>query len=522
MPSLTDAPSPRAVIDAAFRQNLQAFYLRAWQEIEPSPLNHNWHIDCICAHLESLVRGDLPTGNGRRLIINVPPRTGKTLLTNVAFPAWIMGRNPGSRIIGVSYAHRLAEKIAFRQRTLMESAWYRSLFPACVLDPAQSQKSNFMTTSGGGRFSTSVGGTMTGEGGNFVIIDDPMNPAEAASDIQREGANEWIDATIHTRLNDPQNDRIVLIMQRLHDDDVAGHFIRGGGWHVLKLPAEVKGRTVIGLGGKTWEYDDLLWPDRLSRDVLDDYRAAMGSYSYAGQLLQDPVPVGGGEFKPDYIRYFTSGSFDVRRCNLYICVDPASGKDAGSSYDQDYTAMAVWALAPDQNYYLIDGIKERLNPTERIDRMFALHRKWNARTGRPPKVGWEEYGLAGDLHYILAKQADTSYRFAVDKIPPKGAKRIRKEDRIRRLIPPMERGQVWLPNDIYVTDAAGRPKNFMTGIVDEEMLSFPVAKHDDFLDAMAMIFDMNPVFPKVSEVERPVASWNGVMFDDGPESVLDL
>lgn len=500
--------------DALCRVDLSVFFQRAWREIEPSDYLHNWHIDCLSEHLQALERGDF-----RKLIINVPPRSGKTLMVSVAFPAWLMGRDPGTRILGVSYAQRLSEKIAYKQRLLMETDWYRSLFPATVLDNDQLQKSNFMTSKGGGRFSTSVGGTLTGEGGNYLLIDDPMNPDEALSEVRRVRSNEWVDQAVHTRLNNPAKDKICLIMQRLHSADTTGHFLsQSDDWHHLKLPAETKEKIVVDLGKSRWTYDQYLWPERLSKEVLEDFRSAMGSYAYAGQLLQEPVPLRGGEFKTDYLRYYTSKDFNIRRCNLYITVDPASGKDARQSYDQDYTAMCVWALAPDRNYYIVDGVKERLNPTQRIQKLFDLHRKWNDRSGKPPMVGYEEYGLASDLHYIEQKQIADSYRFALQPIPPRGVKRIKKEDRIRRLIPPMERGQVWLPNDLYTQNHKGQPVNFMADIVDQEMLLFPFAAHDDFIDAMSMIFDMNPVFPRAGHVK----AHDGNLYQHEPVSVLDL
>lgn len=473
---------------------------------EASEYKHNWHIDCIARHLEAVERGEI-----RRLIINVPPRTAKTLVTNIAFPAWFIGRNPGRRVVGVSYAQRLSEKIAYKCRMLMESDWYRQLFPDTKLDPNQSQKANFTTTLGGGRFSTSVGGTLTGEGGDLIVIDDPVNPAEALSDVQRMAANEWVDSTVNTRLNDQKTGRIVVIMQRLHDDDPTGHLIRQGGWHVLKLPAETSEPIKIEIGGETFEYNGLLHPERLDEETLASLANSMGSYSYAGQFLQEPVPRGGGEFKAEFMQYYASKSLDPTSGNIYITVDPANSKKKTS----DYTAMCVWLLGRDQNYYLIDGVRERLNPTERIDRLFALHRKWNKLSGRPPHVGYERYGMMADTHYIEKKQEEESYRFPLQEV----RSAVAKEERIRRLIPVMERKQIWLPNDLLYTDSQGLPASLMHVIVAEEFLVFPFGRHDDFIDAMSMIFDMDATFPSMGEVDVT----DGLsMYDSGPISVLDL
>lgn len=492
--------------DALCRNKMTAFFQRSWRELDPTPYEHNWHIDCISEYLEAVETGEI-----KRLIINVPPRTGKTLLVNVAFPAWVMGRNPGARILGVSYAHRLAEQIAYKQRLLMETAWFRDLMPKCVLDKDQLSKTNFATTANGGRFSTSVGGTLTGAGGDYIIVDDPQNPEEALSDVKRIGSNEWVDQALFTRLNNPNEGRIVVIMQRLHSEDTTGHLLKKGQWEHLKLPAYTEKKISVQVRGKEFEYEGYLHPERLGKETLDNLHDSMGTYAYTGQYIQEPVPLGGGEFKSDYLNYYASKAFDAKRCNIYIIGDPASSKKKTS----DYTAMAVWALAPDQNYYLIDGVKERLNPTERVDRLFELHRKWNELTGKPPKVGWEKYGMMSDIHYIQKKQNEENYRFHVEEL----GGGTQKEERIRRLIPPMERGQVWLPNDMFYKDHKGLPKNFISDMVETEMLLFPFAPHDDFLDAMSRIFDMNPIFPKMNSFQTTTGYYGNYNSDI---SVLDL
>ena len=493
------------VFDALCRQNFSVFFQRAWREIEPSDYEHNWHIDCLAAHLEAVERGEI-----KRLIINVPPRTGKTLLVNTCFSAWLLGRNAGEKIIALSYAHRLAEKIAYQTRLLMETAWYRNLFPRTVLDNNQQSKSDFATTKGGGRFSTSVGGTLTGAGGNYIIVDDPQNPEEALSDVKRLSSNEWVDQAVFSRLNNPKEGRIVVIMQRLHSDDTTGHLLAKGGWHHLKLPAVTDKPIEIKLGNKTWSYDKYLHEARFGEEVLAQYRKDQGDYAFVGQFLQEPVPIGGGEFKSDYLNYFSVHDFDASRGNIYITIDPATAKKKTS----DYTAMAVWCLMPDQNYYLIDGVRERLNPTERVDKLFELHRKWLGKTRKPAKVGWETYGMMSDVHYVEKKQKEENYRFPIIEVKSK----LQKEDRIRRLISPMQHGQVWLPNDIFIKDAKGLPRNFISDIVEQEMLLFPYAAHDDFLDAMSMLFDINPVFPALGEVDT-----RRDMLDYGAQiSVLDI
>jgi len=492
--------------DALCRQKFSVFFQRAWREIEPSEYEHNWHIDCIAAHLEAVERGDI-----KRLIVNVPPRTGKTLLVNIAYTAWLIGRNAGTRVVGVSYSQRLSEKIAYQTRLLMETKWYQDLFTHARMAKDEQQKSNFSTTASGGRFSTSVGGALTGVGGDYILIDDPQNPAEALSDIKRITSNEWVDQAVFSRLNNQKEGRIVVIMQRLHSEDTTGHLMKTGKWTMLKLPAHTDKPIEISLGKQTWKYDEFLHESRFDKDVLDNLRESMSDYAYVGQYLQEPVPIGGGEFKSDYLNYYSSLDFNATVGNIYIMVDPATSKKKTS----DYTAMAVWCLMPDQNYYLIDGVREKLNPTERVDKLFELHRKWLVKTGKPAKVGWEVYGMLSDVHYIQKKQKEENYRFPIVEIKSK----LQKEERIRRLIAPMQSGQIWLPNDIFYKDARGLPVNFISVIIEQEMLLFPFAAHDDFLDAMSMLFDINPIFPSLGTVERSMG------YDYGAHdsiSVLDM
>lgn len=484
--------------DALTRNDFSVFFQRAWTELEPQDYDHNWHIDCLSEYLQESYNGKY-----KRLIINVPPRTGKTLLVNICFTAWLLGREPGLRVIGVSYSQRLSEKIAYKTRLLMESEFYKSIFPNTNLDQSQSQKSNFMTTSGGGRFSTSVGGSLTGEGGDYIILDDPMNPAEALSDTVRVNSNEWVDQAIYSRLNVPSEGRIIVIMQRLHSDDTTGHLLSTGEWELVKMPAFSK-KEISYSPNSTYNYEGFLHENRLNKETLSSLESSMSGYAYAGQYSQDPVPAGGGDFTKNMINYFSSSRFDASDCNIYITIDPARSKNQGS----DYTAMCVLALAPDQNFYLIDGVRKRMKGLEKIHTLFELHRKWHAKTKKPPKVGIEQVGLAEDIHYMKAHMEEVSYRFPLNEIKP--PPRTSKEDRIRRLIPFMEQGRIYFAEDIYYKNEKGLSENLINAIVEKELLLFPRSQHDDFIDALSMIFDMSYIFPQLksfsfnSSIEMPI------------------
>ena len=187
-------------------------------------------------------------GEIKRLIILVPPRSLKSICASVALPAWLLGSDPTRRIICVSYSADLAAKHARDCRAVMTAPWYQAVFPSTRLDPAKSAETEFMTTQRGFRLATSTGGTLTGRGGNIIIIDDPLKPADAHSDARRLDLQQWFSNTLLSRLDDKVNGAIVLVMQRLHIDDLAGYLMEQEGWEVLSLPAiaEVEQEVLIG------------------------------------------------------------------------------------------------------------------------------------------------------------------------------------------------------------------------------------------------------------------------------------
>ncbi|NIS38226.1 hypothetical protein GWN26_06570, partial [Candidatus Saccharibacteria bacterium] len=295
---------------------------------------------------------------------------------------------------------------------------------------SQDTKEYFKTTKKGGRYTASVGGAITGFGGNFLIVDDPHNPKQALSDVQRAAANKWYDGTLTSRLNDIKNGAIILIMQRLHESDLTGHLLERGDVEHLKIPNEFEEKTIyhFPISGReiVKTKGEYLHPDRMGKPEADKKKVELGAYNYAGQYQQRPVPLGGGEFKELWYSYY-EGELDVRNMNIYIIADPANEKKK----DSDYTAITVIGLAPDHNYYLLDMIRDKLNPTERVEAIFQLHRKWNAKGGKPPTVGYEKYGMQSDIHYLNLRQDETNYRFHIAEL----AGGMAKEDRIRRLIP---------------------------------------------------------------------------------------
>ena len=477
----------------ACRVSFDAFAERVFAIVEPGvSYEYNWHIGAICDHLEAVERGEIP-----KLIINLPFRSLKSFLVSVAFPAWVLGRDPTSKFIVTTYGSDLAKDMSTKCRDIVRDDWFRAVFPQTILSSVQDEKMDWQTTKHGRYYAVGMTGAITGVGANYLVVDDPIKPDEAYSDAVRKSANERIRNTLFSRFNDPRKSRFVMVMQRLHEDDPTGHLVKDGGYHLLKLPAEAKTQVVIELGKKKWVMDEgqLLFPERLTRQVLDRFKLDMTELNYAAQLQQEPIPVGGGEFKNEWLLSYAQGGVKPKEMNLVILVDPAGGDDLNKRKKKtsDWTVMCVVGLAPDNNYYLLDMVRDRLNPTERIDTLFMLHRKWNDATGKSPKVGYEKYSMQGDTHYIREKQRLDGYNFPLIEL----GGQVMKEERIRRLIPDMQNGRWFFPGMLPYVDNEGRKFDLMVELANE-MASFPRSRYDDMLDALSRVYeqDLYLVFPK--------------------------
>ena len=215
------------------RHDFVSFAARCFQELNPqAELAMNWHLEVIAAKLTAVREGKI-----RRLIINLPPRHLKSLMASIAFPAWCLGHDPSAQILSVSYAQDLADKLARDCRSIMMSPWYRRIFPT-RLAPHRQAVQEFITTRQGYRLATSTGGVLTGRGADIILIDDPLKPEEALSEAQRQAANDWYDHTLYSRQNDKRRSAIVMIMQRLHEDDPVGHVLAQEPWEVLQLSGD--------------------------------------------------------------------------------------------------------------------------------------------------------------------------------------------------------------------------------------------------------------------------------------------
>jgi len=288
-----------------YRRSLKAFTKAAWPTIEPGvDYQDNWHLDAISDHLQAVVEGDI-----RHLIINVPPRHSKSISVAVALPAWVWSRDPSKKFLFASYASSLSIRDGTKCRRLIDSPWYQSHFgDKFQLTDDQNQKQRFENDKSGYRISTSVGGALTGDGGDIICIDDPHNVTDTDSSKVREGVLEWWDQAMQTRLNDPKTSSFILIMQRVHENDLTGHLCQemGDEWSHLCLPARYEighptpSRSPLGFTDPRTKEGELLWPARFGEKELSTLERSLGSYAAAGQLQQRPSPKGGGILKASW------------------------------------------------------------------------------------------------------------------------------------------------------------------------------------------------------------------------------
>jgi hypothetical protein len=330
------------------RKSLYEFVRQGWAEVEAVPFTDAWHVGALCEHLQAVTTGQIS-----RLLINVPPGLGKSLLTCVFWPAWEWARDPSVRWLFASYDQRLSTRDAVRGRALLARPWYQARCRRRFrLTGDQNQKTYYETDAGGYRLATSVGGHASGEHPDRIVCDDPHNAQQAESDRERRAACGWWDLTMSTR-GAARQARRVVIMQRLHQADLSGHLLAQGGWVHLCLPMRYEpGRMVATpLGWTDPRRDDgaLLCPALFEEATVAQLEKALGSYGSAGQLQQRPVPREGGMFKAGFFNQrVRAAPYRARRVRYW---DRAATPDGGC-----YTAGTLLAQADDGNWYVEDVV----------------------------------------------------------------------------------------------------------------------------------------------------------------------
>ena len=458
---------------ALMQEDLASFTKRAIAEVLPGlHLEWNWHLDLMCDRLTRLASGEI-----KRLLICVPPRSLKSLICSVAFPAWLMGRNEAERILCISYAQPLAEDFARQCRQLMESGFFKTAFDT-RLSTERRAVEQFETTGGGGRITNSVHGTITGRGGDIIILDDPMKPEEAQSEAGRKSVLDWMQSTLTSRPNSKLHARQLVIMQRLNEDDVAGTLMAQGGWEQLVLPAiavkdeehhyEVAGYPVVTRRAA----GEALQPLREPVEVLQQLKRQMGNLVFSAQYQQDPLPVDGNLVKRSW--FGTYNSADRPPMERVIGSWDCASKTLDS---HDYSVGLTLGLKAGR-IYVIDVFRAKLEMPELVRAVIELANKHNAE-----RVLIEDKGAGIGLLQALRAR----YFHKGTPIIPKGDKMVR----FSAITPMIESGAVLLPDEAPWKD------DFL-----HEIGGFPATKHDDQIDAFSQALQWIQEFASLSGIEE--------------------
>jgi predicted phage terminase large subunit-like protein len=499
--------------------SLVNFIRHAWSQVEPgAPYVHGWHIEAVCMHLEAVADGEI-----NRLLINIPPGMMKSLATTVFFPAWLWGPKDQShlRFLCASHSQSLAVRDSTKMRRLVQSEWYQAFWgDRVILTGDQNSKLKFETQTFGFREAVAAG-SITGSRGDYVLIDDPHSVEGASSDAMRNTTKEWFLEAVPTRLNNPKKSAIVVIMQRLHEEDVSGIILEKNlGYDHLMLPMQFdsdrKCRTSIGFEDPRQEDGELLFPKRFPLDVVERDKLVMGPYASSGQFQQSPVPRGGGIIKRDYWQLWddeTAQSQGISSSAKYppmdyvvASLDPAFT----SKKENDPSALTIWGVwqKGGQSARRILGrtgdVVDYIDDRDTVPCLMLMH-AWAKRlpihgsyTERMPGETEEAFKLRQQENWGLVEWVvDTCSRYNIDTllIESKGSG-ISVSQEIQRLnrtltwsvhqINPGNADKVaraYAVQPIFSNGTVYAPDRAWADKVITEAENFPKGKHDDLVDS---------------------------------------
>lgn len=423
----------------------------------------NWHHKKLAEALEAVERGEI-----LRLIVEMPPRHGKSQLGSIDFPAWYLGRNPDKEIITASYSGELARDFGGKTRDVINDPQYQAIFTTRLKADSKS-KDKWRTQEGGSYTSVGIGGPITGRGAHILLIDDPFkNREEAESRLIRDKIWDWYTSTAYTRLE--KGGAVIVIMTRWHTDDLVGRLLdrqdKGGDqWVRVRFPA---------IAQEQEEHRDIgeaLWSEKYDLAALQNIKANVGIYDWQALYQQNPVASETQEFRKEWIRYYEDHEIQNKDLYYYTMVDLAGEKE-----DADHNAIVTIAKQKHSpEIYVVDTHYGHFSPGEVIDYLFHLKHKYGYRWVR---CGIEMVAYQRALQYfIIEEQKKRNEYFQVVELKAKGAK----ETRIRGLLPMYQAGVIYHKNTMIQ--------------LEEEQLTFPRGKNDDVLDALAY-------FPQVVENTR--------------------
>ncbi len=394
------------------------------------------------------------SGESKRLIITLPPRNLKSICASVALPAWFLGHHPSERVVAVSYSDALARTHANDFRRVVNDPLYQATFPGMVIERDTDRE--ITTTKRGRRYATSIEGTLTGLGGNLVIIDDPLKLGDVHSEAIRSRSIEWYRSTLVTRPDDKKAARIVLVMQRVHQDDLVGHLQEQGGFEILNLPAIAQQEETYYLGGGrdyTRQKGELLHPEHEPADVLAELKREMGPIAFSAQYQQSPIPPGGTIIKRKWLTtYDQIGSQPGDR--IIMSWDIALSEIESGDY-----SVCVVLLKRGEVFFVLEVIRGRF-PFETLkQKVIEVKKRYSS-----PALLIEDSPISRGLIQSLREQSVnvTAYKPDTDK-----------------------RARLIAQSDLFAGGSVRLPRR--ASWLEEftaELLAFP-GHHDDQVDALA-------------------------------------
>lgn len=468
---MSSALAKQAALHAFARENFEAFLYLVFHHLNPGVrLSSGWYIQAM---VQALM--DVEAGHDRRLQITVPPRHLKSEMVSIAYPAWLMGRQPETRIICASYSQDLADNLARKFRKVVESNWYADVFPSMAASIVRSTTSELTTRQGGYRFATAVGGTVTGIGADVIVIDDLMKASDAGYPEARAKAKRFVDETLLSRLDNKMTGAVVAIQQRLHEDDVSAHLSSKETYRHLNLPAIAIRDEVFPLprGGRhARRIGDVLNPMREPKEALDRMRREMTDRVFQAQYQQNPTPLEG-----DYLRWEDVQFYDVRplRDRLQKVVH---SWDAASSCDPiaDYSVGTVWGH-DGAAWLLLDVIRVKLAYPDLLARVRAERRSWSADVILVENSSIGPALIADLRRDQLGQGADQVHFSPGCRVVPINA-RLPKAERYFASVDRLYTGLGKLPREAPWLDG-----------LRSELQTFPMAKHDDQVDSVSQFLN---------------------------------
>jgi predicted phage terminase large subunit-like protein len=445
--SSSSYPIAKQIVNKLIQNDLKAFFLKCFATLNPGQVYcDNWHVDLMLEYMKAMQSKQV-----KRLLINIPPRSLKSFCLSVVWPAWLLAKSPEKRIIVASYSQSLSNKHSIDCRSVMLAEWYQELFPNTIVK--LNQKNKFTTSKEGFRFATSVGGTLTGEGADFIIVDDPQSSLEALSPAKRERVVNWYQQTLSSRLNDKNNGCIAIVMQRLHQADLSGVLLKKKIFQHLSLPLIAVNDQEYRINNFKYlrKAGDILNPVRDSASAIELLKQELGEFAFSAQYQQNPYSLNNNIIKSSWIKRYETFLPSIQIIQSWDCAIKTAAAN-------DYSACSTWGIN-EGNYYLLEMAKYKLAYPQLKQQIIIQAQKFN-----PYAILIEDKASGQQLIQELK-----GAKLSIIPIMPK----YDKQTRLILNSVLFEAGRVYFP---YNADWLEE--------LETELLAFPNAVHDDQVDSI--------------------------------------